>query len=57
MSEKMKHLVLLLLLVSTSANENMTLDMSEAYPASSCNEIYQCNPISRGSISQWRRIN
>ena len=48
-SEKMKHLILLLLFVSTSANEDKTLGMSEANPASSCNEIYQHNPTSRGS--------
>ena len=36
----MKRLVLLLLFVSTSANEDKTLGMSEANPASSCNEIY-----------------
>ena len=49
----MKHLALLLLLVSASANEDKTLGVSEANPASSCNEIYQRNPISRGSIGQY----
>ena len=49
----MKDLVLLLLFVSTSANEDKTLGMSEANPASSCIEIYQRNPTSRGSISQY----
>ena len=49
----MKFLILLLLLVSTSANEDKTLGMSEANPASSCNEIYQHNPISRGTIGRY----
>jgi len=31
----------------------MILGMSEANPASSCNEIYQCNPTSRGSAGQY----
>ena len=35
----MKHLVLLLLLVSASASEDKTLGMSEASSASSCNTI------------------
>ena len=30
-----------------------TLGLSEANPASSCNEIYQCNPTSRGTIDQY----
>ena len=57
-SEKMKRFVLLLLFVSTSANEDKTLGMSEANPASSCNEIYQRNPTSRGSIGPyWIKTN
>ena len=55
----MKFLILLLLLlVSTPANEDKTLGMSEANPASSCNEIYQHNPISRGTIGRyWIKTN
>ena len=49
----MKYLVLLLLHVSASTNEDKTLGMSEANPASSCNEIYQWNPTSRGGIGQY----
>ena len=43
----MKHLILLLPFASALANEDKTLGMSEANPANSCNEIYQCNPTSR----------
>ena len=46
----MKHLILLLLFANALANEDKTLGMSEANPASSCNEIYQRNPTSRGTI-------
>ena len=54
----MKFLVLLVLFVSSSANEDKTLGMSEANPASSCNEIYQHNPISRGTIGRyWIKTN
>ena len=42
----MKHLILLLLFASALANEDKTLGMSEANPASSCDEIYQRNPTS-----------
>ena len=49
----MKHLILLMFLASASANENKTLGMSEANPASSCDEIYQSNPTSRGTIGQY----
>ena len=32
--------------------------MSEANPASSCNEIYQRNPTSRGTVDQyWIKTN
>ena len=47
-----------MLFASALANEDNTLGMSEANPASSCNEIYQRNPTSRGTISQyWIRTN
>ena len=49
----MKHLILLLLFANALANEDKTLGMSEANPASSCNEIYQRNPTSRGTISHY----
>ena len=52
------HLVLLLLIASAMANEDKTLGMSEANPASSCNEIYQSNPTSRGTVAQyWIKTN
>ena len=50
---EMKYLILMLLLASATANEEKTLGMSEANPASSCNEVYQHNPISRGSIGLY----
>ena len=46
----------LLLLFCTTyavANRNKALGMSEANPASSCNEIYQRNPTSRGTIGHY----
>ena len=49
----MKHLILLLLFASALAIEDKTIGMSEANPASSCNEIYQCNPTSRGTVGQY----
>ena len=49
----MEYLILLLLCASALANEDKTLGMSEANPASSCNEIYQCNPTSRGTIGHY----
>ena len=53
----MKHLILLVLLASATANEDKTLGMSEANPASSCNEIYQRNPTCRGTTGQyWIKI-
>ena len=53
-----KYLVLVLLLAGASANEDKTLGMSETNPASSCNEIYQSNPTSRGTIGQyWIKTN
>ena len=55
----MKFLILLLLLLVVAlANEDKTLGIIEAYPASSCNEIYQHNPISRGTIGcYWIKTN
>ena len=55
---EMQYLILsLLLFVSAMANDK-TLGMSEANPASSCNEIYQSNPTSRGTIGQyWIKTN
>ena len=54
----MKHLILLLLFANALANEDKTLGMSEANPASSCNEIYQHNPTSRGTINHyWIKTN
>ena len=54
----MKHLILVLLFASALANEDKILGMSEANPASSCNEIYQRNPTSRGTIGQyWIKTN
>ena len=54
----MKHLILLLLFASALADEDKTLGMSEVNPASSCNEIYQRNPTSRGTTGQyWIKTN
>ena len=54
----MNSFLLLMLLAGASANEDKTLGMSEANPARSCNEIYQNNPTSRETISQyWIKTN
>ena len=54
----MKYLILLVLFTCVVAHEDITLGMSEANPASSCNEIYQSNPTSRGTIAQyWIKTN
>ena len=42
-----------MLFASALANEDKTLGMSETNPASSCNEIYQRNPTSRGIIGHY----
>ena len=42
-----------MLCASALASEDKTLGMSEANPASSCNEIYQRNPTSRGTIGHY----
>ena len=51
----MKYFIVLLLCAGALANnhEDKTLGLSEANPASSCNEIYQYNPTSRGTIAQY----
>ena len=49
----MKCFIILLLCVGALANEDKTLGMSEANPASSCNQIYHHNPTSRGTIDQY----
>ena len=49
----MKRLVLLLLFAGALADEDKTLGMSEANPASSCDKIYHSNPSSRGTIAQY----
>ena len=50
----MQNLMLsLLLFVGAMANQDKTLGMSETNPASSCDEIYQSNPTSRGTIGQY----
>ena len=45
--------ILQLLCAGALANEDKTLGMREANPASSCNEVYQYNPSSRGTIGQY----
>ena len=53
-----KCIILLLLYAGALADEDKTLGMSEANPASSCNEIYQYNPTSRGTVDQyWIKTN
>ena len=53
-----KSLILLMFVAGASAHEDKTLGMSEANPARSCDEIYQNNPTSRGTISQyWIKTN
>ena len=49
----MQRFILLLLCAGALANEDKTLGMSEVNPASSCNQIYQHNPTSRGTIDQY----
>ena len=54
----MMKFILFLLCTGALANEDKTLGMSEANPASSCNEIYQRNPRSRGTVDQyWIKTN
>ena len=55
---KMKYFGLLLLCVNALAIEDNTLGMSEDNPANSCNEIFQRNPTSRGTVDQyWIKTN
>ena len=50
----MKYIILLLLFATgLAASEDVTVGISEANPASSCNEIYHRNPTSRGSVGQY----
>ena len=52
----LKYLILLLvymLCTNVMANQDKTLGITETNPASSCNEIYQSNPTSRGTIGQY----
>ena len=49
----MKCFIILLLCAGVLAHDDKTLGTSEANPASSCNEIYQHNPTSRGTIDQY----
>ena len=50
----MKYIILLMLwTIGLAANEDVTFGMSEANPAGSCDEIYQRNPTSRGSVGQY----
>ena len=57
-AEMLKHLIPVLLFASALANEDKMLGLSEANPASSCNEIYQRNPTSRGIVDQyWVKTN
>ena len=53
MKTVIKCFILLLLCIAALAIEDKTLGMSEANPASSCNQIYQHNPTSRGTINQY----
>ena len=54
----MKYLILLLLFTGALGTEDRTLGMSSTNPATCCNEIYQRNPTSRGTIAQyWIRTN
>ena len=51
-------ILFLFLAIYAMANGSKTLGVSEADPASSCNEIYQRNPASRGTIDQyWIKTN
>ena len=54
----MKCFILLLLCAGALGNEDKTLGKSETNPASSCNEIYQRNSTSRGTVDQyWIKTN
>ena len=50
----MKYLILLLSFVNAlTCQLDKTLGLNETHPASSCNEIYQCNPTSRLTVGQY----
>ena len=50
--------IVLSLLSTGMACTDMILGIVQANPATSCNEIYKCNPISRGTIGEyWIRDN
>ena len=50
--------IVLLLLSTGMACTDLTLGILQTNPATSCNEIYKCNPISRGTVGQnWIRGN
>ena len=46
-------LISLLLFAGAIANEDKTLGLSEVNLVNSCNETYQRNPSSRGTIDQY----
>jgi len=51
-------IVILFLLNTGMACTDLTLGIVEANPATSCNEIYKCNPVSRGNVGDyWIRGN
>ena len=45
--------ILLLIFSAGMACTDMALGMIQAKPATSCNEIYKCNPLTRGTISEY----
>ena len=51
--EMLKYFTLVLVVASALSNEDQILGFSEANPSSSCNEICQRNPTSRGTIGQY----
>ena len=54
----MKHFILLLLCAAVIAHEDHSLGLIAANPASSCNQIYQRNPTSRGTVGHyWIKTN
>ena len=49
-------LICFTLLIMSSAGmacTDLALGMIEANPATSCNEIYKCNPLTRGTVSEY----
>ena len=45
--------ILLIVFNAGMACTDMALGMIEANPATSCNEIHKCNPLTRGTISEY----